>query len=56
MSGLEEKIERANKKIREAQEQGKMTPDVQKLINDANAATSRDQLEKLVDQILEKLR
>jgi len=35
--------------------EGKMTQEIQQLINEANSARNKDELEKLVDQILEKL-
>ena len=55
MSELKEKLERANEKIKTAQVEGKMTPELQQLINEANSARNKDEHEKLVDQILEKL-
>ena len=55
MSELKEKLERANEKIKKAEVERKMTPELQQLINEANAAKNKDELEKLVDQILEKL-
>ena len=55
MSELDEKLERANEKIKKVQVEGKMTQEVQQLINEANSARNKDALEKLVDQILEKI-
>jgi len=48
-------MQKANEKIKKVQVEGKMTQEVQQLIDEANSARNNDELEKLVDQILEKI-
>lgn len=44
MSELKEKLERADEKIKTAQVEWKMTPELQQLINEANSARTRTNL------------